>query len=64
MEEMNRLDLLQGSGCGSERQRGRNNKNNGRFEKMNINGIGTTGYPAWQSAKKAQQNMAGKSFVA
>ena len=31
---------------------------------MNINGIGTTGYPAWQSARKAQQNMAGKSFVA
>ena len=23
---------------------------------MNINGIGTTGYPAWQGARKAQQN--------
>ena len=30
---------------------------------MNINGIGTTGYPAWQGARKAQQNAAGKSFA-
>ncbi len=22
---------------------------------MNINGIGTTGYPAWQGARKTQQ---------
>ena len=31
---------------------------------MNVNGIGTTGYPAWQGARKAQQNTAGKSFAA
>ena len=31
---------------------------------MNVNGIGTTGYPAWQGARKAQQNAAGKSFAA
>ncbi len=30
---------------------------------MNINGIGTTGYPAWHGAKKAQQNSAGTSFA-
>jgi len=30
---------------------------------MNINGIGTTGYPAWQGARKAQQNAAGRSFA-
>ena len=36
---------------------------NGGFEKMNINGIGTTGYPAWQGARKTQQNTAGKSFA-
>lgn len=30
---------------------------------MNINGIGTAGYPAWQGARKAQQNTAGKSFA-
>ncbi len=30
---------------------------------MNVNGIGATGYPAWQGAKKAQQNTAGKSFA-
>ena len=37
---------------------------NGGFEKMNINGIGTTGYPAWQGARRTQQNAAGKSFAA
>ena len=31
---------------------------------MNVNGIGATGYPAWQGARKAQQNTAGKSFTA
>ena len=31
---------------------------------MNINGIGTTGYPAWQGARRTQQNAAGKSFAA
>ncbi len=31
---------------------------------MNINGIGTTGYPAWQGARRTQQNTAGKSFAA
>ena len=31
---------------------------------MNVNGIGTTGYPAWQGARRAQQNTAGKSFGA
>ena len=30
---------------------------------MSVNGIGATGYPAWQGAKKAQQNTAGKSFA-
>ena len=30
---------------------------------MNINGIGTAGYPAWQGARKAQQNAAGRSFA-
>ena len=30
---------------------------------MNVNGIGTTGYPAWQGARKAQQNTAGNSFA-
>ena len=37
---------------------------NGGFEKMNINGMGTTGYPAWQGARRTQQNAAGKSFAA
>ena len=31
---------------------------------MNINGIGTTGYPAWQGARRTRQNAAGKSFAA
>ena len=31
---------------------------------MNINGIGTTGYPAWQGARRTQQNTAGKRFGA
>ena len=31
---------------------------------MNINGIGTAGYPAWQGARRTQQNAAGKSFAA
>ena len=31
---------------------------------MNINGIGTTGYPAWQGTRRTQQNTAGKSFAA
>ena len=44
MEVMNRSDLLQGSGCGSERQRGCN-KNDGGYLKMSVNGIGTAGYP-------------------
>ena len=30
---------------------------------MNINGIGTAGYPAWQGARKTQQNAAEKSFA-
>ena len=30
---------------------------------MNINEIGTTGYPAWHGAKKTQQNTAGTSFA-
>ena len=30
---------------------------------MNVNGIGTAGYPAWQGARKAQQNTPGKSFA-
>ena len=30
---------------------------------MNVNGIGTTGYPAWQGARKTQQNTAGKNFA-
>ena len=30
---------------------------------MNVNGIGTTGYPAWQGTRKAQQNAAGRSFA-
>ncbi|MCI8948304.1 MAG: hypothetical protein HFI91_14925 [Lachnospiraceae bacterium] len=30
---------------------------------MNVNGIGTTGYPAWQGAGKTRQNMAGKNFA-
>ncbi len=30
---------------------------------MNIIGIGTTGYPAWQGARRTQQNVAGKSFA-
>ena len=31
---------------------------------MNVNGIGTAGYPAWQGARRTQQNAAGKSFAA
>ena len=31
---------------------------------MNVSGIGTTGYPAWQGARKTQPNAAGKSFAA
>ncbi len=30
---------------------------------MGINGIGTAGYPAWQGARKAQQNVAGRNFA-
>lgn len=30
---------------------------------MGINGIGAAGYPAWQGARKAQQNTAGTSFA-
>lgn len=30
---------------------------------MNINGIGSVGYPAWYSAGKTQQNTQGKSFT-
>ena len=30
---------------------------------MNVNGIGTAGYPAWQGARKAQQNAAERSFA-
>ena len=30
---------------------------------MNINGIGAAGYPAWQGARKTQQNAAEKSFA-
>ncbi len=30
---------------------------------MSVNGIGTAGYPAWQGARKAQQDVAGKSFA-
>ena len=30
---------------------------------MGINGIGATGYPAWQGARKAQQNASGKNFA-
>ena len=41
----------------------RNTKNNGGDLEMNVNGIGTAGYPAWQGARKAQQNVAGKSFA-
>lgn len=48
---------------GSERERGRNTKNNGGLKKMGINGIGATGYPAWQGARKAQQNASGKNFA-
>ena len=44
-EAMNRSDLLRGSGRGSERQRGRNNKNNGGHLEMSVNGIGAAGYP-------------------
>ncbi len=31
---------------------------------MNVNGIGTTGYPAWHSAKRTRQNTAEQSFRA
>jgi hypothetical protein len=41
----------------------RNTKNNGGDLEMNVNGIGAAGYPAWQGARKAQQNVAGKSFA-
>ena len=30
---------------------------------MSVNGIGTTGYPAWQGARKTQQNTTGKNFA-
>ena len=30
---------------------------------MGINGIGATGYPAWQGARRAQQNTEGTSFA-
>lgn len=30
---------------------------------MNVNGIGATRYPAWQGARKTQQNTAGKNFA-
>ena len=30
---------------------------------LGVNGIGTTGYPAWQGARKTQQNTAGKNFA-
>ena len=31
---------------------------------MNVNGIGATGYPVWQGARRTQQNAAGKGFAA
>lgn len=31
---------------------------------MNVNGIGAAGYPAWQRARRTQQNAAGKNFAA
>jgi hypothetical protein len=40
-----------------------NTINNGGLKEMNVNGIGAAGYPAWQGARKAQQNVAGKSFA-
>lgn len=49
------LDLLQGSGCGSERRMGRNN-NIMEDLKMSINGIGTMRSPAWYGTKKAEKN--------
>ncbi len=58
---MNRSDLLQGSGRGSERLRGRNNKNGGHLE-MSVNGIGA-GYPAWRDMGKAQRNGSGTGFA-
>ena len=30
---------------------------------MNVNGIGTAGYPAWQGTRKAQQNAVKRSFA-
>ena len=30
---------------------------------MNVNGIGTAGYQAWQGTRKAQQNAVGRSFA-
>ena len=30
---------------------------------MNVNGIGATGYPAWQGARKAQQNAVKRCFA-
>lgn len=30
---------------------------------MNVNGIGTTGYPAWYETRKSQQNTTGKGFA-
>ena len=35
----------------------------GGFEKMNINGIGTTGYPAWQGARKAESSTKGECEI-
>ena len=31
---------------------------------MNVDGIGATGYPAWQGARRTQQNTTGKNFAA
>lgn len=30
---------------------------------MNVNGIGTTGYPVWHEKRKIQQNTTGKGFA-
>lgn len=30
---------------------------------MNVNGIGTAGYQAWQGTRKAQQNAVKRSFA-
>ena len=37
----------------------RNTKNNGGLKEMNVNGIGTAGYPAWQGARKAESSTKG-----